>query len=121
MGTEISITGPERTRRFWWAHGRLSVHLTLLHAFGNNSATAWTPEGLSIWYGLSVHGVRDVLSEFAACGIVCRAAYRADAFVWNGAQDWAVPHDPESRAIVRDRWVSQTCDSAAPPSGEGRP
>jgi len=114
MGANVSIMGPERTRRFWRAHGRSPLHLTLLHAFGNNPTTAWTPEGLSIWYGLSVGGVREVLSEFAACGIVCRTAHPADAFVWNGAQDWAVPHDLESRAIVRDRWISQTCEPAAP-------
>ena len=114
MGANVSMMGPERTRRFWRAHGRSSVHLTLLHAFGNNPTTAWTPEGLSMWYGLSVGGVREVLEEFAACGIVCRTAHPADAFVWNGAQDWAVPHDLESRAIVRDRWISQTCEPAAP-------
>lgn len=102
-----TITPLERTRRFWRAHGRSKEQLTLLHAFGNNPTTAWTAEGLSIWYGLRVDRVRRVVRDFERCGIVRRGGADGETYRWNDAQDWAIPHDPAALRVVRDRWLAE--------------
>ncbi len=97
----------ERTRRFWTAHGRTADDLTVLHAFSNNPATEWAPEGLSLWYGIRVDRAQEIVAGFARCGIVSPVPRRAGRYRWNVAQDWAVPRSPGAQQVLRDRWLSQ--------------
>ncbi len=55
---------------------------TLLHAFRNNPALAWTPWGLSTWYGIRVDRVRAILGELTEWGVI-RWAGRGDLYVLN--------------------------------------
>ncbi len=103
MGGIVAMPSSERTRRFWRAHGRSLEHLAVFHAFWSNPGHPWTPEGLCVWYGLPVERARDILGEFAACGIVARLPGKDDRYVWNDAQDWVVPRAPTPRAIVQER------------------
>ncbi len=107
MGSDFQIPELERTRRFWSAHGGSREHLSVLHAFCSNPTIAWSPEGLCLWYGLRLDRVREVVGEFERCGILRCVNRRSDMYVWNRAQDWAAPHDRETRAIVQERWVSE--------------
>ena len=108
MNSTSTMTPIERTRRFWTAHGRSTAHLTVLHAFSNNPTIEWTPAGLSLWYGLRIDEVRDVVAELAACGIVRPVPGREDRFRWDAAQDWAVPRDAAARTVLRERWIAET-------------
>ena len=99
------MTPIERARRFWKAHGRTIDHLTSLHAFCNNPTVAWTPEGLSVWYGVRVDLARAVVAEFMRCGIVRSVAGTGHGYRWNPAHDFAVPRTRAGRNVVRDRWL----------------
>lgn len=113
MSTTGTMTPIERTRRFWTAHGRSAEHLTVLHAFSNNPSIEWTPEGLSLWYGVRVDRARAIVGDFTRCGIVRAVPERAGRYRWNGAQDWAVPRGLAGRTILQDRWASQSAGPEA--------
>ncbi len=99
------MTPVERTRRFWAVHGRTTDYMTSLHAFCNNPKVAWTPEGLSVWYGVRVDRARAIVAEFAGCGIVRSVAGPGRGFRWNPAHDFAVPRTSAGRDVVRERWL----------------
>jgi hypothetical protein len=56
---------------------------TLLDAFLRNPGLRWTPEGLSLWYGIHGDAVRSLLDELVRDGIVRAAPGRGDAYVLN--------------------------------------
>lgn len=108
MDEDAAVMTPiERARRFWTAHGRSTNHLTVLHAFCNNPTIEWTPEGICLWYGVRIDRAREIVGDFARCGIVRPVPGQGNRYRWNGAQDWAVPRSRAGQMIVRDRWASE--------------
>lgn len=95
------VSEEEWQRRFWWAHGRSRDHLTVLHALSHTSVE-WTPASLCVWFGLPPARGREVLEEFARCGIAERVS--SNHYRWNHAQDWVVPRDSTGREVLRSRW-----------------
>lgn len=91
----------EWQRRFWWAHGRSQDHLTVLHALSHTSVDL-TPTSVCVWFGVPSARAREILEEFARCGIAERVS--SDRYRWNHAQDWVVPRDSIGREALRSRW-----------------
>ena len=113
------MTPVERARRFWTAHGRTIDDVTMLHAFASNPKLVWTPEGLSIWYGVRVDRARRIVAELSACAIV-QPAGDGPGYRWNGAQDFAAPRDAPTRSILQERWITVGADGCRPPAGPVR-
>lgn len=97
------MTRVQRARRFWKAHGRSRTHLVLLHAFASNPSLTWTPEGLSIWYGLRMDRTARVLDELLQAGIILPAVRPWRGYRWNRRHDWAAPTDGSILRAVCDR------------------
>lgn len=55
--------------------------LTVLDAFLRNPRLAWTPEGLSVWYGIRVDLVRRLLVDLQARRIIRRARGRKELYL----------------------------------------
>lgn len=105
MSGPTSLTPAERARRFWTAHGRSADGLTVLYAFSCNPAVAWTPDLLSMWYGIRIDRAHRIVDELARCGVVRPARTGHGAYHWNETHDWAVPCTPAARGIVQERWA----------------
>lgn len=95
----FEIGAEERTRRFWRAHARSFVHLTLLHAFISNPRRSWTVHDLSNWYGIRLDRAKAVARELAACGILRSVDGRAEAYRLHPSLTWLDIEDPASQEI----------------------
>lgn len=77
---------------------------TLVDAFLRNPRLRWTPEGLALWYGIQIDGVRGVLDELVDDGIVRRAPGRGDGYVLNDEPVSAtfLPPQPSVNSYAHD-------------------
>ena len=80
--------------------------MTVLWAVCANPTIAWTPEHLTIWYGVRPKRGRAILHELAPCGIVQPDGTLSDAIVWNSELDWAFPRKVGDRLSVQDQVAS---------------
>lgn len=67
----------------------------LLHAFVHNPTLAWTPDGLSSWYGIRIDLVRRILAEMTEWGIVRWIPGRRDMYLL--AEERVLAEDRELR------------------------
>ncbi len=84
--------------------------LTVLDAFLRNPRLGWTPEGLSVWYGIRVDLVRRLLVDLQARRIIRRVRGRKELYLLRR---------PARAARRTDRTRRLVASGAVGPAGPG--